>query len=75
MCTPLHPPAYGPVALSSLSPVIDSVEVESRSQTPSLQLRCRHRRGLDSVRTMLTIFYHTNHYAITGHVVKCSLCN
>ena len=27
---------------------------------------------LDSVRIMLTIFYHTNHYAVTGDVVKFS---
>ena len=31
---------------------IVSVEVESRSQTPSLQLRCRHRCGLDYVCTI-----------------------
>ena len=39
---------------------------------PSLRLRCRY---LDSVRTMLTTFYHTNHYAVTGHVVKFSYNN
>ena len=39
------------------------VEVESWSQTPTLQLRHRHRCGLDCVRTtcILTIFYHINH--------------
>ena len=50
---------------------IISVEVQSRLQTPSsmwLGLYMWRR-----VRTMLTTFYHTNHYAATGHVVKFSL--
>ena len=52
---------------------IVSVEVKSQSKTPSLRLRCRHRCGLDCVRTIFTTFYHNiNHYAATGHVVKFS---
>ena len=60
--------------LSSLSPLIEAskLEVESRSQTPSLRLRRRHRCDLDCVRTILTTFYHMNHYMYvdTGDVVK-----
>ena len=37
------------------------VEIESRSETPSLRLRRRHRCGLDCVRTVLMTFYHMNH--------------
>ena len=44
---------------------IVSVEVESRSQTPSLWLRCRYQRGLDCAHTILMTFYHNmNHHSM-----------
>ena len=49
---------------------IISIEVNSQSETPSLRLRHRHWCELDYVRTILTTYYHMNHYAATGHVVK-----
>jgi hypothetical protein len=56
-----------------LVPVVEAsklvtIEVESRSQTPSLQFRhCVH--------TILTIFYHMHHYhyAATGDMIKSSI--
>jgi hypothetical protein len=50
-----------------------TIEVESRSQTPSLRLRPRHgMRHCVRVRTILTTFYHMHHYhyAATGDMVK-----
>ena len=38
----------------------------SDKYTAGWTLRVLH---LDSVRTMLTTFYHMNHYTLTGHVV------
>jgi hypothetical protein len=65
--------------LSSSSPVIEAskfatVEVESRSQTPSLLLRCLHRCGLYTVYILyIDDLYNMHHYnyAATGDVVKC----
>jgi hypothetical protein len=49
-----------------------TIEVESRSQTPSLRLKRRHAALVHCVRTILTTFYHMHyyHYAATGDVVK-----
>ena len=50
-------------ALSSSSPVIEAsklIEVESQSQTPSLQLRCRHQCGLLTISAMQLLVVMSN---------------